>query len=223
MSAAGEGVGEFPELGDTRDCLSIWDEAEGPLTGLGAQRRPCLSSSLLKASRPGGLLAWLSPVQGQGSDEVTMRARGAGSSWSQRGEGALGAPRQPPGNTASLSQGLSRLAGGGGGGCGFCLAAGPLGFPAPGGSHAGRSGKVTKPLSPVEKGVRPLCAAMCSMGTAAGCWPLRLPGDGGLRAPLPEGQHLRGAVAEPGTTPRTLPACSVTVGSAQPPLGCHQL
>ena len=156
MSAAGEGVGEFPELGDTRDCLGIWDEGEAPLTGLGAQRRPQLSSSLLKPSRPGGLLAWLSPVWGQGPDEVTMRARGAGSSWSQRGEGALGAPRQPPGNTASLSQGLSRPAGGGGGGCGFCLAAGPLGFPAPGGSHAGRSGKVTKPLSPVEKGVRPL-------------------------------------------------------------------
>ena len=65
---------------------------------------------------------------------------------------------------------------------------------------------------------------MCSMGTAAGCWPLRLPGDGGLRAPpIPEGQHLRGAIAEPGTTPRTLPASSVTFDSAQPPLGCHQL
>lgn len=118
VSAAGEGVGEFPELGDTRDCLGIWDEGEGRLTGLGAQRRPQLSSSLLKPSRPGGLLAWLSPVLGQGPDEVTMRVRGAGSSWSQRGEGALGAhgsllgTRRPfPRGSAGRQEGAAGAAG----------------------------------------------------------------------------------------------------------------
>lgn len=77
---------------------------------------------------------------------------------------ALGTPWQPPGNQASLSQGLSRLAGGGSGGHGFCLAAGPLGFPAPGGSQAGPMGKVTKPLSPAEKGVGPLVCSYALHG-----------------------------------------------------------
>lgn len=76
------------------------------------------------------------------------------------GSGVGRGPWEPRGSLLGkqqpLSQGLSGLAGGGGGGRGFCLAAGPLGFPAPGGSHAGRLGKVTKPLSPTEKGVRPL-------------------------------------------------------------------
>lgn len=114
VGAAGEGVGEFPELGDTRDCLGIWDEGEGRLTGLGAQGRPQLSSSLLKPSRPGGLLAWL----GQGPDEVTMRVRGAGSSWSQRVEGALGAhgsllgTRRPfPRGSAGRQEGAAGAAG----------------------------------------------------------------------------------------------------------------
>lgn len=77
--------------------------------------------------------------------------------------GALGVPWQLPGNAASLSQGLG-LAGGDGGGSGFCLAARPLGFPEPGGSHAGRLGKVTKPLSPAEKGVRPLVCSYALHG-----------------------------------------------------------
>lgn len=80
-----------------------------------------------------------------------------------------------------LSQGLSGPAGGGGGGHGFCLAVGPLGFPAPGGSHAGRLGKVTKPLSPTEKGVRPLVHSYALHGNRhwradhSGCLAMRGP------------------------------------------------
>lgn len=155
------GWGDIPELGNSRDKLGIRDEGEGPLTRLGAQRRAHTASSLCQPSRSGGLLAWLSPVSGQGHDGVLMGPGGAGSCLVQAWGGG-------PGNTASLSQGLSSPAGGGSGGCGFCSAAGPLGFPAPGGSHAGRLGKVTKPLSPVEKGVRPLVCSYVLHGNAAG-------------------------------------------------------
>lgn len=50
----------------------------------------------------------------------------------------------------------------------FCLAAGPLGFPARGGSHAGLLGKVTKPLSPAEKGLRPLVCSYALHGNRRG-------------------------------------------------------
>lgn len=68
-------------------------------------------------------------------------------------------------------------------GRGFCLAAGPLGFPARGGSHAGLLGKVTKPLSPAEKGLRPLVCSYALHGNRHQRWPLRLPGDEGLMPP----------------------------------------
>lgn len=72
----GGGEGNIPELGNSRDQLGIWGEGEGPFTGVRAWRIPHPSSSLFTPLRSGDLLAWLSPLWGQGSGEVMMGTEG---------------------------------------------------------------------------------------------------------------------------------------------------
>lgn len=180
----GGGEGNIPELGNSRDQLGIWGEGEGPFTGVRAWRIPHPSSSLFTPLRSGDLLAWLSPLWGQGSGEVMMGTEGQDPIWSKRGEGALETPWQPPGNTASLSQGLSRLVGGGRGGRGFCLAAGAVRIPSAGRLSRRPLGQGNKaPFSSGER--RPAsCVQLCApWEPPPACWPLRLPGDEGLCPP----------------------------------------
>lgn len=88
------------------------------------------------------------------------------------------------------------------GGCGFCLAAGPLGFPAPGGSHARPLGQGNKaPFSSGEERQPLVCGYVLHRNRRRQRWPLRLPGDDGLRAPPPQVTALAGRCPEPGTTP----------------------
>lgn len=86
------------------------------------------------------------------------------------------------------------------------------------------SGKVTKPLSPAQKGVRPLVCSYALHGNRRRRWPLRLPGDEGPTAPPTSlTDSPCGAPSMSQAPPPTLPPCCVTLGSIQPTLGCHLL
>ena len=182
----GVGWGDIPELGNSRDKLGIWDEGEGPLTRLGAQRRAHTTSSLFQPSRSGrgGLLAWLSPVLGQGPGGVLMGPGGAGSYLVQAWGGGPGNPMAASWEHSVPFPGAQQASRRGQRGLRVLFGCWAVRIPSAGRLSRRPLGQGNKaPFSSGER--RPAsCVQLCApWEPPPACWPLRLPGDEGLWGP----------------------------------------